>query len=367
MALISRFASARFHQFPARRLLPTQAKQHRFSTSASALWPLDLNLRHLPPISCVIGYGSGVFRQAGYDSSKRPMVDLIFVVKDGSSADWHQENLTLNKDHYSSLRFLGSQGLASVQNWGPGLYYNPHVKLETQDGGSIEAKYGVMETSALLKDLQDWSSLYVAGRLHKPCTLEFPKQDSTSDLLLPAVDSNRRAALCAAVLCAGHTGSEQLSKHSLLELLSSLVRLSFDGDVRSGIAENPNKVSNIVKSQARDLWDIYSPIAVDLGFDVSNVSLDDLVGEDSYVGVDISLEGRKRLWAELPQIVQKSAAQKSSSSNVPFDDGGDALRSVLRDVVRRSSMQQTAKGVLTAGVGRGFRYALQKVGKRLGK
>ena len=44
------------------------------------------------------------------------------------------------------------------------IYFNTLVK--TSDSHLI--KYGVISTEALINDLLDWRSLYVAGRLHKP-------------------------------------------------------------------------------------------------------------------------------------------------------------------------------------------------------
>ncbi|CAE8622490.1 unnamed protein product [Polarella glacialis] len=326
---------------------------------SSSLWPLDLDLKRFPAIDCVIGYGSGVFRQAGYNSSKRPMVDLVFVVPDARVDDWHRQNLSSNPDHYSGLRLLGAPAVACVQRWGPGLYYNPHVSLTCKDGGTVEAKYGVVSREALMRDLKDWSWLYMAGRMHKPFTLEFPEEPQAE--MLSAVASNRRAALSAAVLTSGW--SDPSARLSLSELLCFLVRLSFDGDIRLGIAENPNKVSNIVAAQATDLWDVYLPIALDLGIDVSAVRENYPASEGSAVGLDVSPEGRRRLFLELPDAIQRRAAFLVDS-RAPWEDGGEVLRKVLRGIVRESSLSQTAKGLLTAGPARGARYALQKLRKR---
>ena len=56
-------------------------------------------------------------------------------------------------------------------------------------------KYGVVSTSALLRDLWNWDSFYVAGRLHKPVL--FLVRDAAVDR---AVAANIDAALAAALL-----------------------------------------------------------------------------------------------------------------------------------------------------------------------
>ena len=52
-----------------------------------------------PDVVAAYGYGSGVFKQAGYTSKDKPQIDLIFVVDD--LKEWHKKNFKLNKKDYS--------------------------------------------------------------------------------------------------------------------------------------------------------------------------------------------------------------------------------------------------------------------------
>lgn len=77
-------------------------------------------LKHLPPVDFGFAYGSGVFKQEGYedyegrrDYSSAPMLDLVFSVKDPVA--WHAENLQRNWSHYSWLKYLGPKAIAHVQ------------------------------------------------------------------------------------------------------------------------------------------------------------------------------------------------------------------------------------------------------------
>lgn len=56
--------------------------------------------------SFMFAYGSGVIPQKGRESSlENSMIDLVIVVDDAHL--WHQENIRMNKRHYSLFRWLG--------------------------------------------------------------------------------------------------------------------------------------------------------------------------------------------------------------------------------------------------------------------
>lgn len=274
------------------------------------------------------------------------MVDVVFVINGGvdAAAEWHAENVRSNPGHYSGLlRTLGPHAMAVAQRWGPGLFYNPQVQLATKEGLSLEAKYGVVGVDALLRDLHFWDSLYMAGRLHKPCLVEFwgDEEDSVQSLKIQAaLTANCRAALCAALLlCSDNKAASAVSSW---DLLCTIVGLSYGGDVRLGLAENPDKVKNIASAQQEDLLEIYTPLGAELGIDLSRSMP---VGESGL--------NREDLRRHLPEAVQKEMGEDV-----------EALRRILHRVVRRSSLIQSSKGVLTAGPARASRYLLQKMRKR---
>ncbi|KAK2839368.1 hypothetical protein FQN49_006211, partial [Arthroderma sp. PD_2] len=130
------------------------------------------------PIRYAFAYGSGVFPQSGSSGgSCHPsapqaiqavqqgggkMIDFIFGVS--HSQHWHSLNLNQHRNHYSGLGSMGSYVVSQVQeNMGAGVYFNPYI---TVNGTLI--KYGVVNIDTLCKDLSQWDSLYLAGRLHKP-------------------------------------------------------------------------------------------------------------------------------------------------------------------------------------------------------
>lgn len=321
---------------------------------ASPRWPFDtLQLGHFPPVEYSIGYGSGVFRQEGYSKSSQPMIDLVLVIRDSDVSSWHQENLKRHPQHYAgSLRCLGVPAISRLQHWGPGLFFHPYVRLPCTGGGELEVKYGVISDKALLQDLNEWTFLYMAGRMHKPCVFERQSvgDDNWTDFM-SAVDRNRLSAFSAALLLG--SCEEPAASVTVVDFLRAIVRLSYEGDVRLGLAENPKKVENIVTAQREKLWQMYAPLALKLGVDLYGTdSASDAPGEAARL--DFSSLGRERLLAGLPAKVQSSLEAQRL----------EALRNHLRRVVWRSSLQQSAKGVLCAGPARSVRYLVQKLRKR---
>ncbi|KAH6574815.1 hypothetical protein BASA60_005284 [Batrachochytrium salamandrivorans] len=137
------------------------------------------------PVRFALAYGSGVYRQQGYDESAipaspsviysnsttvhaksaktaKPMVDFIFGVT--HSEHWHSLNIKQNPHHYSSIAALGTGTISKIQDsFGAGLFYNTDIEIE---GARI--KYGVVRLDRLIHDLKEWDNLYIAGRMQKP-------------------------------------------------------------------------------------------------------------------------------------------------------------------------------------------------------
>ena len=80
------------------------------------------------PVRYAFAYGSGVFEQDGYSSSKKPMIDFIFAVNHPSH--WHSINMSQFPGHYPlHSRALGSDFVSRVQEISPGLWFNAYVPM----------------------------------------------------------------------------------------------------------------------------------------------------------------------------------------------------------------------------------------------
>jgi translocator assembly and maintenance protein 41 len=116
-------------------------------------------------IAFAFGYGSGVLKQQDTKNPTTPnqnQIDLILAVN--NSFKFHEENLKLNPSHYSFLKHFGPSTITRMQETrGARIYFNPYVKFNN-DSNTLY-KYGIISRRHLIRDLLDWETLYVAGRL----------------------------------------------------------------------------------------------------------------------------------------------------------------------------------------------------------
>lgn len=95
-------------------------------------------------------------------------------------------------------------------------------------------KYGVISRRHITEDLHHWTDLYAAGRLHKP--VHILKHDS---LIEAAMQRNLESAIRTSLLLLPAEFTE-------LELYLAMASLSYVGDPRMLIGENPKKVTGLI-------------------------------------------------------------------------------------------------------------------------
>lgn len=265
-----------------------------------------------PKLVCGFGYGSGVFSQsvvAAPVATKKKMVDTILVVD--NARDWHEDNRMRNPGDYSFLprRCFRASTLAHIQEqYGGRIWFNTLVPY--RDDALM--KYGVVTYADLLRDLVEWETFYLAGRLQKP-VLELECSDAQQRELHQAMRLNRVRAyqLCQRTRDAAPGRSE--------DVFERIVQLSYAGDVRVGVAESPTKIADIVSGSRAHFHGVY----------------DELKG--------------------LPEVALPQAYAGLTTEQV---------YAKLRTTIQRTSAVQTLKGVLTAGLGKSMTYASDKLIKR---
>jgi len=356
------------------------------------------------PIRYAFAYGSGVFPQG---PSKTPSSalhpsppDAIVKVQDGGqkmidfifgvsyTQHWHSINLQEHRDHYSAVGSLGSYAVSTIQDsFGAGVYFNPYV---TVNGTLI--KYGVVNLDTLCKDLSEWNTLYLAGRLQKPVKI---LRDN------PAVRLANQVNLIAAVRTALLLLPPDFNE---LELYSTIAGISYTGDPRMTIGgDDPRKVMNIVQNQLPNFRRLYAPLIDNL----PNISFNDAVCstrswiDDPSVNAKLSQNMdpvtrghmvrrlpkafRQKLYfeyqakfhiprGEFNQMLEQTKDEDPDrirkreggafEQRIATDTEGGGLREEVRQVIEKTvrwpSFSQSVKSVITAGVARSWRYAMEK-------
>lgn len=357
-------------------------------------------LGQFPEVTFAFAYGSGAVTQDGYDYSKKlaadlPMLDLILVVD--NPLEWHQENMRRNPHHYTPLLTLSSSSITYVQeHFQAHLWFNPYVPAAiTKQPGRL-MKYGVISAKQALEDLTSWTNLYLAGRLHKPVHVL-----KENPIFLEAMSKNRRSALQTACLLLPQKFSE-------VDLFLTIASLSYVGDPRMLIGENPKKVENLVlpivplyqnlyAKEIKGLLDtkkesgnaappstptvstasIPRPTASSASSSqplvyhhVPHIHSPSLSSSSHHLppqGIfvqDISASTRWQRATTLPSTLKYLLAIRPDSlRGVPR---ASSIRTALASIVASAATSQTIKGLFTAGIRKSTVYAWNKVSKRFG-
>ncbi|KAH8681061.1 mitochondrial matrix Mmp37 [Xylariales sp. PMI_506] len=361
------------------------------------------------PIRYAFAYGSGVFPQSKGGTAteaeiraihpKAPlavqkaqngspkMIDFIFAVS--HTQHWHSLNMMQNRHHYSAIASLGSGAVSAIQDrWGAGVYFNTYVNVE-----GILIKYGVVNIETLKRDLRQWDTLYLAGRLHKP--VKILRDDPQVRM---ANQINLLSALRTALLLLP-------PKFTEMELYATIAGMSYLGDPRMAFpTENPKKVANIVGNNMQNFRALYNPLIESL----PNVEFDDPACKDSgwlqttsvlnlQQDMDPVKRGnmvrrlpssfRSKLYFEyqkklqIPQLEFDKMIEESKDEDAESfkrqqgggferriaQDESEELRSNVRRVIKNTinwpSTTQTLKGPFTAGFSKTVRYVGEKMAK----
>ncbi|EFN57826.1 hypothetical protein CHLNCDRAFT_48669 [Chlorella variabilis] len=259
------------------------------------------------------------------------MLDFIFAVEDPVA--WHEENLRRHPHHYSFLGWLGPAALTAVADrLGAGVYFNTLVPWQPHQ----LIKYGVVRLAALQQDLLHWTSLYCAGRMHKPvATL---RQHAA---VAAAQQHNLAAALRVALLLLP-------PRFGTLDLLHAICAISYSGDVRMGLAEDSHKVPRIVSGSLEGLRGLYAPPLA--------------AAQDRWRVLQPAAGAGGDAWVCQQAQEQLQAVGRALAAAEP-QRRQRLLRHAIHAIVGASSRRQAVSGLLTAGLAKSARYGWAKLRK----
>lgn len=281
------------------------------------------------------GYGSKIFKQLGYSEQTKAQYDIIFVVENISK--WHKDNYKLNPKDYS---FIGKHILTSDKMYklkkNTGMTYQSNILFN-----DAIFKYGVIDRQDFAANSLTWKSLYVTGRFHKP-TLPIV----TNNVLDDIINKNRELALFTSIVLLDDNGEQTLE-----DLYMKICELSYAGDTRMKIAENPNKVKNIVIGNYEFFKDTYGTGNKYFGLN------DDGIIEKNISNIMSDID-------KLPFFINMylNSNDYSKDNLIAIKNG---IIDFLTTVNKKESKEQTIKGIMTNGVIRSAKYAFPKVIKKI--
>jgi translocator assembly and maintenance protein 41 len=274
------------------------------------------------------------------------MVDFIFGVS--HPEHWHSINIQQNPHHYSGLRFLGSGAVSLVQEKvGAGVYFNPYVTIN-----GMNIKYGVISIDTLCKDLIDWDTLYMAGRMQKP--VKILRDDGRVRL---ANQVNLTEAVRVALL----TLPENFTHQHIFDRIASI---SYKGEM----GESP--VKNIVSGQMENFDKLYLSLLDDL----PNVTL----LNDNKLQQSYNPRFRGLMVKKLPKTLYDKVVAHylhNATTTVPVDKSvlyeqiaqSDTLSKYidksLSEIIAGTAITQSVKGIFTAGPVKSLKYTGAKLSK----
>jgi len=215
----------------------------------------------------------------------------------------------------------------------------------------------------LLDDLNEWRSLYIAGRLHKP--IHILKHNESIE---NAISLNKEYAIRTALLLIPKLFDE-------FDLFTKIASLSYTGDPRMIVGENPKKVVNLVtpiiplyrKEYEHALTKIATEIEINTLTKVSSLSktLDTSVKSDNNYKMysqSMTSDSRWRLCENLPSTMRSVLLMNRRTIGSPPKK--HAVRSAVSAIVYRAAVSQSVKGIVTAGMVKGSTYLLSKIAKK---
>jgi len=308
------------------------------------------------PIAYAFAYGSGVFKQKGYENEKKkPLVDYVFAVD--NPLEWHKINFKQFQNHYSGLGKMShsSKIISTIQeNYGAKIYYNTFVEIE-----NMKIKYGVISTQNLKNDLYNWETLYIAGRMQKPVLTLVENNE-----IEKAKYSNLKNALKMAILSLPYHQTVINEK----DLFLIIAGFSYQGDFRMKFGENPNKVKNIVDKQIKEFHHLYTKIMLE---DEDIKLVIQPLNNNKW---KINSEKRILLLKDLPsnliiQLLSLYSQQIKPINNIKEisieQDLSNIINGAIGNIIKGPALSQSIKGIVTAGLFKSTIYSMEKIRKSI--
>ena len=293
-------------------------------------------IKTLPETVSVKAYGSSIAFQSGYKENEKKQVDLIIIVD--NIKKFYEENLKMNKYMYKfTPRMYFKHAKSESLKKAAGICYTTDIIY-----GEDTYKMGVIEKNDVLDDLLNWKTFYIAGRFQKEMFTAVSDEE-----IERANEVNKRNALTTALLLL------RKDDPSLIDLYEQICSLSYMGDSRKSFkAEDPKKIQKLASGSKEHFDREYKDKTYLFKVD-----------KDEHIIIDYDevLKSIKYLPDELKKKIDEKTGGKYTMENI--DDIRATIEEYLTTIIKKSSLGQTKKGILTTGPKNSLTYALRKLKK----
>lgn len=142
------------------------------------------------------------------------------------------------------------------------------------------------------------------------------------------------------------------------KLYSTIAGISYLGDIRMGVGENPNKVLNIVKPNIHHFRELYLPILQSHSDFASSVHFD---SKKELFTQDLGDVFTKNLISKLPNRVQQNVSFPHHSRQ----EASTIVSKNISAIISKSSLSQSLKGIITSGLSTSLQYGARKIVKNI--
>jgi len=152
---------------------------------------------------------------------------------------------------------------------------------------------------------------------------------------------------------------------TLFQLFTMIASLSYMGDFRMGVAENPNKVHNIVAANVSGFTSLYGPILRA----TPTLKIPDAIGAQHQSDMQLeqvtTQQARMELISSLPETLRFYIGDAATAASLPEHALRQLVARSVAEIVAPAAASQAIKGLFTAGVSTSITYSLSKLSKAM--
>lgn len=289
-----------------------------------------------PDFEGLYGYGSAVFPQSGYDKKKDLTIDTLCIVNNVS--EYLLRDLELNPNNYSphQKKFILSKGNDKIKG------KNKIVFFTGARSNGYQIKRGIAQLDDTQYNVSTGDILYLLWRFQKPV---FPFK-TTEKIEKTIIKKSQIQGVLMGLL------TLEEDKNTFYDLYLNIYGLSYKGDIRNGLFENPDKVKNSVEKNFDNIKKIYEPIHENLGI----ITEDDLKNKREILLDHIN---------DLLPCVNSYLINNNVDVN-SLKDVRDKLNYFIRHQNMKESITQPIQGLRVNGLTDSMTYLGCKIEKSIG-